>query len=239
MGLFGIGGGGGKLARHEKKLTNAYIQTAERKRIMAVLADMQSEDALSVLLKRFTYRTEGSIVDEEEKELAYHYLMEAGPRAIGPIERFVAENDGVYWPLKALRSLAGDEHAVELLLGALDRASLLDNRVNEQKAQLVSNLRDFPHPKVRDRLVELTKDEDDDVRIMALDGLMTYGKDDALGIIVERILDPEESLRTKSVLYEQLVDLEWPLTDWVEQLEEAAVLPQHYRVGGGDKLVRT
>ncbi|TNF22940.1 MAG: hypothetical protein EP329_28115 [Deltaproteobacteria bacterium] len=238
MGLFGFGGGGGKIQRLEKRVTNKWGQPAERQRAMQVLADIGSEEALDALLKRFSFRIDGQINDEDEKRMGYEFLVAAGPRAVAPIERFVSESDGVYWPLRALKEIVGMEPAVEALLRALDRAEKITGRVNEQKVQLVSNLRDFPHPRVRDRLKVLCRDPNDEVRMMAVDGLLTYGKDEALPVIAERILDPEETPNIKAVIFEQLIENEWSLEPWRAELEEGNVFPAHYRLGAGGKIMR-
>ena len=229
MGLFGFGGN--KVDRYIKKLTNAYVQTHERTRMMELLAEMGTDEAILGILKRFTFRTEASIVDEDEKELAYRFLVSAGSSAILPIERFVDSHEAVYWPIKALHEIAGIDAAVDLLLKALDRSEERSGRVNEQKTQLVSNLRDFNHPRVLERLQLLVGDEDEDVRIMAMDGLLTYGEEVALQPAVRLLLDSEESARVKMVLLEQLIELQWSLKTWREQFEEQDLLPYPYRVG--------
>jgi len=238
MGLFGIGGGGGKIQRLEKRVTNKWGQAAERQRAMQLLADIGTDEALDTLLKRFSFRIDGQITDEDEKRMGYEFLIAAGPRAVGPIERFVSENDGVYWPLRALKEIVGMEPAVDALLRALDRADKIAGRVNEQKVQLVSNLRDFPHDRVRDRLKLLCRDPNDEVRIMAVDGLLTYGEPHALPIVVERILDPKESNNIKAVIFEQLLDHGWSLEPWRAELEAADVFPAHYRLGPSGRVQR-
>lgn len=229
MGLFGFGGN--KVDRYVKKLTNAYVQTQERLRMLDLLADIGTSEALYGMLKRFTFRTEASIVDEDEKEIAFRLLVRAGPSAIAPIERFVAENDAVYWPIKALREIAGLDAAVDLLLNALDQAEARSARVNEHKIQLVSNLRDFNHPRVLERLHVLVQDESEDVRIMAMDGLLTYGEDIAMQAVIRLLLDGDESPRVKMVILEQLIEAGWSLAPWREQLEEQDLLPYPYRIG--------
>jgi len=229
MGFFGFGGN--KVDRYVKKLTNAYVQTHERIRMIELLAEMGTDESIFGILKRFTFRTEASIVDEDEKELAYKYLVRAGASAVLPIERFVDGHDAVYWPIKALHEIAGIDAAVDLLLKVLDRSQERSGRTNEQKIQLVSNLRDFSHPRVLERLQLLVGDEDEDVRIMAMDGLLTYGEDVALQPAVRLLLDSEESAKVKMVLLEQLIDSGWSLSTWKEQFEEQDLLPYPYRIG--------
>ncbi|MGM0578202.1 MAG: HEAT repeat domain-containing protein [Myxococcota bacterium] len=243
MGLFNLfGDRGSKVDKLVKKVTNAYTQPQDRQGVMQQLAEMRSDEALYGLCQRFTYRTEQSIVDEDEKRLAYQLLVDAGPAAIAPIKRFVEEHDAVYWPLRALKDIAGMDTAVEFLLKALDRAGERDIRQNEQRLQLVSNLRDFPHPEVKERLMELVRDEDEEVRTLAIDGLITYGEDVAKEPAVERILDPEESPRVKTVVLEQIIENDWSLEPWREQLEGGeegeSALPVPYVLTKDGKLTR-
>jgi len=237
MGLFGFGGS--KVDKHTKKLTNAWVQTVERKRAAELLAEIGSDEAFYGLLKRFTFRTEASIVDEDEKRLVFDLIVGAGSPTIPAIERFVSEHDAVYWPLKALKEIAGLDAAVELLCRALDKASSMELRRNEQKAQLVANLRDFPHPKIQERLVALCHDDDEQVRVMALDGLQTYGEEVALPVIMERVLHEEETAAVRAVLFEQLVDQAWVIKKWKAQILEREVMPPMYRIGGKGVLERS
>lgn len=239
MGLFGFGkADSGKIDKLKKKATNKYGQAIERTTAMKQLRQIGTPDALEALLERYTINVDVTITDQDEKRELYEWLLEAGERAVGPIERFVANHDAVYWPLKALRDIAGLDRAVEKLLAALDRAEGIEQRVNELKLQLVSNLRDFPHPKVLERVKTLVADKHDDVRMMALDGLMTYGEAEAAPIVAARILDPEETTRIRHVLLEQLLDLGWSMAAWKEQIEAAGVLPSHYRLDAGGRVVR-
>jgi hypothetical protein len=127
---------------------------------------------------------------------------------------------------------------VEALLRALDRAETIDARVNEQRAQLVSNLRDFQHPRVLERLRSLSADPNDDVRMMALDGLITYGEAEALPVVAARLVAADENHRIRSVLFEQLVEHAWSLSPWRADIEASGVLPGHYAFGASDALVR-
>ena len=239
MGFFGIGGGRGtKVDRLRKKATNAYGQAIERTSAMRELRRMGTPEALEALLERFTINLDVTITDHEEKRELYEWLLEIGEGAVAPIESFVARHDGVYWPLKALKEISGIDRAVEGLLAALDRAETVSQRVNEQRVQLVSNLRDFPHPRVLERLKVLARDPNDEVRLMALDGLMTYGEGEAAAIVAERVLDPEETPRVHAVLFEQLVDLGWSLAPWRAAIEESAVIPGHYELDAQGRVVR-
>lgn len=243
MALFGFGRSRGereqaRIRKLREKVVNRYGQAIERTTAMRQLRNIGTPEAWEALLDRYTINLDVTITDQDEKRELYEWLVAGGDDVIAPIESFVSTHDGVYWPLRALKEIAGIDRAVDSLLRALDRAGEIQVRVNEQRAQLVSNLRDFEHPRVLERLKTLILDPDDDVRMMALDGLMTYGEDEAVALVAERILNPEENSRIRHVLLEQLLDLEWSLARWKEAIEEAGVLPDHYQLNADGVVIR-
>ena len=237
MGFLGLFGGS-KIDRMVKKLTNAWVQTQERQRIMHALADIGTEEALFGLLRRFSFRIEQSIIDEDEKQQALNLTVAAGEAAIPAIEKYVGQFDAVYYPLKALKEIAGIETAVALIIRVLDQAETFEGRVNEQRNQLVSNLRDFKHPLIQERLLTLCRDEDEEIRLKAIDALSTYGEDVALAAMAERILDQNESPSVKGVLFEQLLEEAWSLAPWRDEILEADILPSYYRMNKRGTLER-
>jgi hypothetical protein len=249
MGWFGFGrssadsgdgksGANSKIDKLRRKSTNAFGQAIDRQHAMKELFRIGTPEALEALLERYGVNASVSIVDQDEKRELYEWLVSAGEKAIAPIESYVSRADGVYWPLKALREVAGLDRAVDALLRALDRAETIDARVNEQRAQLVSNLRDFQHPRVLERLKALCADPNDDVRMMALDGLITYGENEALPVVGARLVAADENHRIRSVLFEQLVEHGWSLATWRADMEASGVLPGHYAFGPTGALVR-
>jgi len=228
----------GKIDRLKKKATNIYGQAIERTSAMRQLRQIGTPEAYEALLERYGVSVDVTITDQDEKRELYEWLIEAGEAVVGPIESYVGSHDNVYWPLKALKEIAGIDRAVDGLLRALDRAETITLRVNEQKVQLVSNLRDFPHPRVLERIRQLVTDKHDEVRMMALDGLMTYGEAEAVQLVAERILAPEETARIRHVLLEQLLDLGWSLSTWKEAIEASGVLPGHYQLDAGGRVIR-
>ena len=85
---------------------------------------------------------------------------------------------------------------------------------------------------------EILEEAGIDVRVMALDGFATYGPEVALETLVGRVLDPNEAMGVKTVVFEQLVESGWSLEPWRAQLDAAGVLPSFYRVGKQGRLER-
>ena len=112
---------------------------------------------------------------------------------------------------------------------ALERVA--DGRVHEgleRLREIVSNLRDFQHPRVRGALVALLASRSNEIRFFALDGLSGYPAEEIAPHFAARLLDPDESQRVKQLALELLVDKEISMAAWADAL--VPVLPPMYRL---------
>jgi len=209
-----------KVERLKKRLLNEHHQTSERKRAIIELDQLGSEDAIYALLGRFTYHTPGSIVDEDEKQLVFDVLRRKGGAAIPAIEDYVLNEKTIYWPLRTLSELAGDERAVEILLEALDSIEDRWEQSMERMTNLVSCMRDFQQPRILERLVELSGDEFEEIRFLAVDGLSTFDEAAAVDAVLERLLDPEETVRIKTYITDLLLERGWNVKRWKKHLTD-------------------
>ena len=225
MGLFDFFTGGGdprkQIEKHRRRLTDIYRQSHERYLAMDELAKIGSEEAFAALLERFTVRVNGPTVDEEEKTYCFEMLVRAGEPAVTPIVAFIGTNNSVYFPLKALREIAGDERAVNTLLAAMDDCDPGYHDGLERLREIVSNLRDFRHKRVREALVKLLVSRSDEIRFYALDGLASYPADEVTEHFAARLLDPEETQRVKALAAELAVEHGFEFKRWAEQLGPA------------------
>ena len=225
MGLFDFLTGGGdprkQIDKHRRRLTDVYRQSHERYLAMDELAKLGTPEAYSALLQRFTVRVNGPTVDEEEKTYCYEMLARAGTVAVDPIVAFIGSNNSVYFPLRALRDIAGDDRAVDTLLTAIDDCDPGYHDGLERLREIVSNLRDFQHERVRESLVGLLDSRSDEIRFYALDGLAGYEGEDVAAHFADRLLDPEESQRVKALACELAVEKGYSFKRWAEQLGPA------------------
>jgi hypothetical protein len=243
MGLFdNLFGGGDKrrektIEKASKKLKNPHHQTQERKRMIEVLTEIGTSEAVFALLGRFSMRTPGSIVDEDEKQMVYQSLLQLGPVAVEPIQRFIATQDAVYWPLRALTEIAGDDVAIDTLLVALGQAEHGYNADMDRREQLVANLREFLDSKrVADRLVELADDPHEEVRVLALDSLCETDDARVPDLIVRKVTSEDETHRVKATLFTILVDRRIDMGAHREAL--SAVLPENLWIDGNGIVQR-
>jgi len=211
----------------QKKLMNKWVQTMERKRVISALADIGTDEAITVMLGRFTYVTDGSIVDEDEKEIVYEIIRSMGDRAIPALAAFVKSEIAIYWPLKALTEIAGEDAAVRVLLEALATIADRLGRSMERMTNIVSCFRDYQHPDVLSKLIELSTDEEEEIRFLAVDGLSTFDNyQEAVEAIIQRLVDDQETTRVRTFIMDMLIERRWKVKRYKKEL--AGKLPETY-----------
>lgn len=211
----------GPLARLRKKVINKYGQPQDRQAALRQVAEMGTEEAASVLLERFTFRIEQTIGDEEEKQSVCDDLVRFGSVAVQPILRFLETENAPYWPIKALRQILGDEETVTHLLDIIDRCEAIFDRDIERKVLLVQNLREFRDPRVRDRLLAFSRDENEELRVQAVEGLMEMGQQEMADTMIDRLLDPDETQRVKTAILNLLIEKKWKVKHRKEEVRKA------------------
>ncbi|MCA9519354.1 MAG: HEAT repeat domain-containing protein [Myxococcales bacterium] len=226
-----------QVERNEKRLMNKWQPSPERKRAIDVLYEIGSEAAVESLLKRFTYSTEGSIVDEDEKSMVYERLLALHEVTVEPLKRFIKREEAVYWPLKALVRAADEDTAVATLLEAIRAIPESYGTDLKRKEQLVSNLREFRRDDVFDALIECLADSAEEIRFLAVDGVLVFPEDRAMPHLVARLADPEETSRVKMQILEMLVENKWKI-DKKEKSKIAGNIPQNYFIGDTGAVLR-
>jgi hypothetical protein len=221
----------------KRKLVDQYRQSEERYEVMDELTALGTPAALEALLERFGMHVSGSATkDEEEKQYCHDQVAKFGQAAIEPLKRYVLTQDAVYFPLKSLRELAGDDEAVNVLAQAISGADPGYHAGLERLRAICENLRDFQHPRVKEALVALLGSRSDEVRFSALHGLVGYPPAEVAEHFAARLLDAAETQRVKSVAWELALEHQLPLAPWAAQL--AAVSGPMYRLDADGKVQR-
>ncbi len=234
------------IAKHVRRLLNEAAQTADRLRSIGALTNDGSEDAVYGLCMRFTYRAPVQIVDEDEKERVFEALLSLGSRAVPALkrmvhdeatgqrvrdiagERFTAGLPSIYWPLRALTEIAGEDEALDVLLAELDRTTEGYERDVQQRVELASNLREFRSERAFQKLVELLSDEHEDVLVIAIDGLTAHDRPEVADHLVQLLLRPDQSLRVRTMVIEFLFERQLPVKSWKKEL--SALMPPAFWV---------
>lgn len=209
-----------QVLRLKKKVEKKFGQAQDRQAAITALADIGTEDAVDAMLQRFTFRIEQTIGDEEEKHMVSDALVRLGPVSIKPILKFLEYENSPYWPIKALHAILGTESTVTHLLEIIDGLEAIFDRDVERKVQLVSNLREFDDPRVRERLLAFATDENEELRVHAVEGLADLGGDDAGDLMVERLMDEDETQRVKTAVLNLLIDKKWKVKQHKEDIRK-------------------
>jgi hypothetical protein len=240
MGLFDFLSGGSdpqkQIDKVKRRLMDQYRQSHDRYDAMDELARIKTPASLQALLDRFTLRISGPTVDEQEKEYCYTLVAKWGPEAIEPLQTFIATRDVIYFPLRALGEVAGEDAAVDALLKAMADCNPGYHEGLERLREIVSNLRDFRHDRVRQALISLLASNNSEIRFFALDGLTAYPGEVVAPEVAARMMDPNESQRVKALAFELAVEHQWPLTPWAEAIRP--VLPASYQFDAAGLLQR-
>lgn len=209
-----------------KKVENKYAQPGDRQAAIKALADMANADGVRGMLRRFTFRIEQTIGDEDEKRMVFDEIVRLGPTSVPPILEFLSGENAPFWPTRALREIVGDDRAVEHLIEIIDTVEAIFDRDIERKVELVSNLREFKTDRVRDTLLSFLADENEELRVHALEGLADLGRDEMGDTLVERLLDENETQRVKTTVLNLLIERKWKVKRHKEAIRK--VIPQAF-----------
>ncbi len=177
MGIFDLFGSkedrqAGALKKLARKVTEKYGPPENRQKAMDQLGEDGSPAALKTLCLRFTIHAEPGITDQEEKEQARGFLVEAGRDAVAPVTEFLREQEsGVSWGLQVLARLLTPEELVQVVTAELAHLGAVYQRDPEKKLTLLAWTAEH-HGGAGDEALErallaLLQDFSDDVRISA------------------------------------------------------------------------
>jgi hypothetical protein len=236
MGFFDFltGGGESQVKRHAKTMANRDAQADDRNRSAEWLFANGTEEAILALCNRFKFTTENHMKDVDEKELVYGYLVDLGPKAVGPVRQFMLHNVQFTFPLRVVEHFEGKEKAVDVLLEMLEKEK--DPFKPEKKRQILLRLADFNDPRARDALVRELQDFDEGIRYAAAEALIGIDDPSVREPLAQALAKTgEESNRLRVRIAEAFHQRNWPLG------EHAATIGQRPPTGfavQGDRIQR-
>jgi HEAT repeat protein len=211
-------------------------QNYDRQEAIQALADMESGEAVAVLLKRFTFHMDPSITDQEEKDSAFRGILRAGREAIEPVRAFAARAESLAWPMKIVKALVDENEYVEELLQWLSKWDTEYSKFVEPKVQILTALEDHRHPGIREGVERFLEDVNEPARFHAASTLIAQDDAAVLGALVKLLLD-EESVRVKSRVAEGLVARAWPIAEG-DRAGVRKVLPPAYSIDDAGRVVK-
>lgn len=201
------------LARHEKKLTNMYVQPAERQYIVQELRDIGTPEAVRVLLKRFNDNAHNATVDIEEKELVYDTLVRMARRAdtdvVNQVKSHILATDvKINWPMRVLKDLLPLDEYVTFTIEVLKTCNTEWSHTSEKKHELMLNVIELKlaEPELAEQIIRFLSDENETIRFLSVDAAFVQEPTEALAEALMLRLVEEDSLRISRKLHDKLLE---------------------------------
>jgi HEAT repeat protein len=211
-----------------KRLTEPQGEDAPRIEAAQKLADWGTPEALYALLKRFTISSKVISQDIEEKRMVVRMLVDKGNDAVEPILRFIGTHHQVEWPVQALSEILPREELVPKLVSALEKVAAASAFTPpEHKADLIRAMRGHVTPEIAAVLRQFLSDDDDDVRIAAIEAIAEAGED-MREPLIEAFLESGDRPRIRIKIAEIFSEHDWPVKGYRPKVEQA--LPQGFHV---------
>ena len=229
MGLFDVFKGGGGLKKHIDRVGNKRAQKHERWESIQVLAADGSEEAIRALLVRFTVRVDPSITDGEEKNAAFHGVVQHGEAALEPVRDFLESSDTLAWPLKILREIQSEEQVTTTLLELLAKMDTEYERDPQKKIDLIASFEEQKDPRIVEAVTRFLEDMNETVRFHAAGAIFHQDDAEAAHEALTNAFLGEESVRVRMRILDGFIDRSWKLSGVRE--EATKKMPSGYSIG--------
>lgn len=224
-------------AKWAEAVGSKRAQAYDRAEAIQELCKQKTPEAVEALLKRFTFATDPSITDQEEKDAVFEGICAVGRDAIAPVRAFAAKAESLSAPIRILREVTNDENElVEELLTWLKRWDTEYAKFIDPKLQILDELGEHEHEKIREAVEPFLQDASDPARFKAVTATFKQRDPAAIGPVLALLLD-EESVRIRSKIADGFADLGWEVPD--DQRDAVRkVLPPQYTVDGNGQVAK-
>lgn len=200
----------------------------ERQRAIEALARIGDAGAAAALLRRFTFDTEPSITDREEKDSAFKAIVAIGEEALPAVRAACARGEGITWCVRLLRALLDDEAYVDEVSELLEEWDTEYVRDPEPKIRLLAACELVEDERVPGAVERFLGDVHEPTRFQAVGAILAQREPTAAGPLA-RALVREEAARTVTRIAEGLAVRAWPVPE-PERHALARALPRRYRL---------
>ena len=190
----------------------------------------QRAEAVTALLKRFTFVMDPSITDQEEKQTAFDGILAAEMHAIEPVRRFAAKAESLAWPMRIVKALVDEEAYVEEMLAWLSKWDTEYAKFIDPKIQLLVELEEHKDPRILEAVSGFLMDVNETARFHAVGAVLHQESDAALGPLVSMFID-EESVRIRTKVADAFAGRNWCVPE-DQRAEARKSLPSGYTIDG-------
>jgi len=203
-----------------KRLTETGGEDGPRLDAAEKLAEMDTPDATFALLKRFTISSKVITQDIEEKRAVVRMVADKGEEAVEPILRFLRSHHQVEWAVQALSGILSQEELVPKLVDVLENVAQNPFTSPEHRASLIKAMHGHVTPEIGAALKKSLNDDDDDVRIAAIEAMAGVGEE-MREPLLETFLESEDRPRIRIAIADLFAEREWPVKGYRPKVETA------------------
>jgi len=238
MGLLELIGFGPKLQRLQKKMMEKFGPPENRQGAIEELGEMRTEEAVSALLMRYTFRVDPGITDDDEKARVMALIVQTGQTALPAVKKFIMGRDEISWPLRALSDLLPEAEVVKFLVAVAHKVGTEYSRVPEKKVLLLHALMTYKAPEITPAVLPFLDDMDDEVQIAAAEVITRQQDPAGREPLIQHFLKAHESsnARVREALAGLLADSPWDVKGYTPKVE--AALPPAYKLDSKGKVQR-
>lgn len=215
-----------RIRKLRKKVKEPHGDASVRQNAALRLFEMGSEPALRALLDRFTINVSPSVQDEAEKQEVFNWLVSLGYDAVPPLISFLKGERAVYWPARALREILSGDEVAERFAEILHYLWENPPATAFPKAQIIRSLEGVVSEELVKAVELFLRDQDDDVRLAAIEYLLDRPEERARESILECYLRSEDRPRVRIQILDHLCDTGWSVRGFRPAVEET--LPDGY-----------
>lgn len=194
------------------KATDKREQPGIRGEAIEELAKMGTAEAAAVLLRRFTFSIDPSMIDQDEKDVAIEGIVAAGPAAVSVIRTFCEKAESVSLPLRALREILPPDGYVGEVLTMLGKWDTEYAKFVDPKLQLLNALDDVKDPRVAGVVLEFLEDVNETARFHAAAAIVAQADESTIDPLLTAF-ELEESARVQKRIAEGFVKLGWKVPE--------------------------
>lgn len=220
------------IEKHAKKIGDKRAQAPDRwdaiQAVSQLLAHAKKDKAqdrieasVAALLPRFTYYTDPTITDQEEKDFAFRVILEAGVDAVPALRAFMRRSESLSWPIKILDRLVSPDEAIGELLGLIEGMDTEYQRDPQRKLQVLQALEERKDGRIGAAVVRFLEDVNETARFHAVGALLGQADVEAHREALTRALLAEESVRVKGRILEAFATHGWDVGVGRAALEKA------------------
>ena len=229
MGMFDfITGGSGpeKAQKLKKKITEKYGDPNTRQKAISQLGNMNSPEALAVLMHRFTINVDPGTTDADEKDTVFQIITSAGDAAVAPVRDFLKRQEQASsWALKILESLVDASQMVGIVTDELHHLGTNYTRDPEKKSVLLQYLEGKSDERIAPEVALFLEDHSDDVKLAALKTLGPLKYEPAREPMLKLLTDDETGKRVQTAVVGALAESGFKVQGFREKVEKRLVEP--------------